>query len=356
MANKNEMEVIEPKYVRFDKDMSSIVKGFAIIFMMFLHCYDDYKYEVPLNFDHAYMFLHDGFVVCVGIYAFMIGFGYAFSLTKDLRYGWQHIKKLMIPYLIIFFVFILPTCYHEFFASGWKMMLYTLLGLDVRFFYYNWFIYVFIFAMLVLPYFTRFIDKNPLSNTLISVAGVYVTQVLFHFLVYPRIDTHFQYMFFNCFTLTMVYLLGYLFAHEHYYERIPIDKISKPVALVLSLSVLLLVQFLESRYRIRAGFMFDFFYAPLAIGAIVLIFSKFELKHLRRAMIKLGWASMYMWFLQALFHTPIVRTVYQPIITIFSDINLVVIWTIVVLFFASWILKTIVDYLLALPKRLSAAK
>ena len=344
------------KYIRFDKDMSSIVKGFAIIFMLFLHGYDDYKYEVPLNFDHAYMFLHDGFVVCVGIYAFMIGYGYAFSKTKDLRYGWQHIKKLMIPYLAIFFVFILPTCYHEFFASGWKMMLYTLLGLDVRFYFYNWFIYVFIFAMLVLPFFTRFIDKKPLRNTFILIACVYVTQVLFHFLVYPYIDTHFEYMFFNCFALTMVYLLGYLFAHERYYERIPIEKISKPVALVLSISVLLLVQFLESRCRIRAGFMFDFFYAPFAIGAIVLLFSKFELKYLRKVMIKLGWASMYMWFLQALFHTPIVRTVYQPIITIFSDINMVVIWNIVVLFYVSWILKTIVDYLLALPKRRSATK
>ena len=92
------------------------------------------------------------------------------------------------------------------------------------------------------------------------------------------------------------------------------------------------------------------------IGAIVLLFSKFELKYLRPVMIKLGWASMYMWFLQALFHTPIARQVYQPIITIFNDVNLVVLWTMVVLFFAAWAFRTVMDYILRFLSRRFASK
>lgn len=340
------------KYVRFDRDMSSIVKGFAIIFMLILHGYSQYKYDVPLSFEYANIPAHAGFNICVGMYAFMIGFGYAFSKTKDLKYGWNHIKKLMIPYLTIFVVFILPTCYHEFFSSGWKMMIYTILGLDVKFYYYNWFIYVFIYAMLVMPVFARFIDKKPLRNTAILVIAAYLAEVFAHFVILPHLEKQLHFLVFNCLTLTPIILLGYLFAHEHYYEKIRIDHLSKPLVLIASVVTLCAMIYLDSILRVGFGIVFEFFYAPVAIGAIAVLFSRFEFKYLRKVMVKLGWASMYMWFLQALVHTPIVRTVYQPVITIFSDVNLVVLWTIVVLFFAAWLLRSAIDYLMGVKGKL----
>lgn len=91
--------------------MSSVIKGFAILFMLLLHRYDSGLYDVPLKYVNAFMFAHDGFYIYVGIYAFMIGYGYAFSRSKDLKCGWQHIKKIMIPYLTIFLLLILPVCY-----------------------------------------------------------------------------------------------------------------------------------------------------------------------------------------------------------------------------------------------------
>ena len=60
-------------------------------------------------------------------------------------------------------------------------------------------------------------------------------------------------------------------------------------------------------------------------------------------MIKIGELSVYMWFFHALFYTKAVRWFYQPVITIFNDINLVVLWTIILTFFASWLIKSIVD-------------
>lgn len=345
------------KYVRFDRDMTNIVKGFAILFMVKLHSYaGDFVYEVPLNYDHAFMFAHDGFNICVGLFTFMIGYGYAFSRTKDLRYGWQHIKKLMIPYLAIFFLFILPTCYREFFSSGWEMMLYTLTGLEVTFYYYNWFVYVFIYAMLVLPAITRFIDKKPLRNTVIAIVAFYLLEVFAHFFIMPYLNKTFHFFLFNCLTLTPIILLGYLFAHEHYYERIRLDNLSKPLVLVVSLLALFAMIYLDSKLRVGFGMVFEFFYAPIAIGAIAVLFSKFDFGFFRKIMIKVGWASMYIWFLQALLFTPIVRTVYQPIITIFDDINLVAIWAFVVLFFTAWILRSVIDYLLNLGKSHSSSK
>ena len=344
------------KYVRFDRNMSSIVKGFAILFMIKLHSYGQGLYEVPLNYDHAFWFAHDGFNICVGIFAFMVGFGYAFSKTKDLKYAWQHIKKLYIPYITIFLLFILPTCYKEFFASGWDMMAYTLTGLDFSFYYYNWFIYVFIYAMLVMPAISRFIDKKPLRNSVIAIIAFYFLEVFSHFFIMPYLNKTWHFFLFNCLTLTPIILLGYLFAHEHYYERIRIDKLPKILVAVVCVLALVAMIYADSLLRVGAGIVFEFFYAPIAIGAIVILFSKFELKYLRKVMIKLGWASMYMWFLQALVHTPIVRQVYQPIVTIFSDVNLVVIWTAIVLFIAAWLLRSVIDYLLGLISHKNVSK
>ncbi len=69
----------------------------------------------------------------------------------------------------------------------------------------------------------------------------------------------------------------------------------------------------------------------------------FEWRPVKAVMIKLGEVSVYMWFFHALFVTKVVSWFYQPAITIFSDVNLVVLWAIVLTFFASWLIKTIVD-------------
>ena len=79
------------------------------------------------------------------------------------------------------------------------------------------------------------------------------------------------------------------------------------------------------------------------IGGIVVMFNTFEWRPVKAVMMKLGEVSVYMWFFHALFFTKVVSWFYQPAITIFSDVNLVVLWAIVLTFFASWLIKTIVD-------------
>ena len=87
----------------------------------------------------------------------------------------------------------------------------------------------------------------------------------------------------------------------------------------------------------------DLFYAPLIIGAIVVFFNKFKCPHFRKTMAKIGEVSVYMWFFHALYYTKAVRWFYQQAITIFHDINLVVLWAIVLTFFVSWLIKSLVD-------------
>ena len=132
-------------YVRFDKNMSSIVKGCAILFMMILHCYGR-EYLVTLNYDYAPISHWNGvFKICIGIFSFMVGYGYAFSKDKDMKYSWRHIKKLLITFWTILFVFTLPFCVKEVANTDASILFYNLFGINSRFNYYSWFVYFFIF-------------------------------------------------------------------------------------------------------------------------------------------------------------------------------------------------------------------
>lgn len=341
------------QYVRFDKGMTAIVKAFAIIFMMILHCYGGY--DVELDYSHSLLGDVSGaFKICVGMFTFMVGYGYAFSRDKDMKYAWQHIKRLLIVFWTILFVFTLPFCIKKVADTDIVVLLYNLFGIDSTFNYYSWFVYFFIFAMLVMPFVSRFIDRKPVRNTAIVVVAAVLLSVFVHEI--PRmlswvdiqvpdvVDNKPHLALFFSLSMMPPMVLGYLFAHEGYYERINIGRWSKAVTIVLCVAMMVLALALHYFWSpINIPFQFDFFYAPLMIGAIVVLFSKFEWKPVRAVLTKMGEVSVYMWFFHALFFTQAVKWFYQPAITIFSDINMVVLWAIVLTFFASWLIKAVVD-------------
>ena len=345
------------KYVRFDKSMTAVVKGFAIIFMMLLHCYGK-GYIAPVDYSHS-LFTGVGgmFKICVGMFCFMVGYGYAFSRDKDAKYSWQHIKKLLIPFWIILFIFTLPFCIKEVAATDTVTLLYNLVGIDSHFNYYSWFVYYFIFTMIVMPFVARFINRKPLLNTVIAIIVSLLLSIGAHEI--PRlmsrvgvqmsdiVDNKPLLALFFCLNMLPVTLLGYLFAHEGYYGRINVDNRPKWVTLLLCLAAMALALALHYFWSpIYIPFQFDFFYAPLMIGGIVVMFNTFEWRPVKAVLMKLGEVSVYMWFFHALFFTKVVSWFYQQAITIFSDINLVVLWAIVLTFFASWLIKTVVDWVI----------
>ncbi len=351
------------RYVRFDKGMTAIVKGFAIVFMMLLHCYGADNYDVQLNYDHSLLTgASDMFKICVGMFCFMVGYGYAFSKDKDMKYSWRHIKKLLITFWTILFVFTLPFCVKEVANTDASILFYNLFGINSRFNYYSWFVYFFIFAMIVMPFVSRFIDRKPVRNTAIVVVVCVLLSVVVHEI--PRfmslvgvqmpaiVDVDPLMALFNSLMMMSATVLGYLFAREGYYERINIGKLSGALTVVLCVIAFVVALGLRHYfYPLNIPFQFDFFYAPLMIGAIVVFFSKFELRPLRAVLMKLGEVSVYMWFFHALFYVQAVRWFYQPAITIFNDINLVVLWAIVLTFFISWGIKSVVDWVVKLASK-----
>ena len=102
--------------IDFDKEKTGIIKGVAIIFMIVLHVfggagwYED-RYDLPMNNNEILIHFMGALQICVGIFTFMIGFGYAFSKKKDFAYSIHHTKQLLHVFWTVLFLFALPAGY-----------------------------------------------------------------------------------------------------------------------------------------------------------------------------------------------------------------------------------------------------
>lgn len=307
----------------FGKDKTAIIKGIAIIFMIMLHCG-----------------VADVLKLCVGIFTFMVGYGYAFAQVKDWRYSLQHIKKLLIPFWAILFVFTFPVMYFQGNLGGAKMILLNMFGINSEYNWYSWFVAFFIYAMIVMPLMSCFIDRKSIVWTLIFIILAYIGEAAVHSIPWWS-DNDWMQRLFDCLLCTPGMLLGYLFAHEGWYTKIkvPAHWSVTIAAVLLAIAVLALRDFVGS----VAGVNLDFFYAPLFILSVLIIFNRYELPLLTKVLIVLGNVSVYMWFFHALFFTDAVRGVYEPLIRISDNLCIVTCWTILLTYVCSCVLKYIVE-------------
>ncbi len=304
--------------LKFGKDKTAIIKGIAIIFMIMLHCG-----------------VADVLKLCVGIFTFMVGYGYAFAKNKDWRYSLNHIKKLLIPFWTILFVFTFPVMYVQGNLDGAKMILLNMFGINSEYNWYSWFVAFYIYCMIVMPFMSKLIDRKPIVSTIGFIVLAYVLEAAVHTI--PNwADNDWTKRLFDCFLCTPGVLLGYLFAHEGWFTKIQITKSASAFWLVLAAMVIAMVFVLRSQIGALLGFNLDFFYASLFIFAVLIILNLYELPVLYKFLATLGDVSVYMWFFHALFFTGAVAPVYGPLRQISDSLWIVTPWTIFLTFVCSW--------------------
>lgn len=309
----------------FAKDKTAIIKGIAIVFMVMLHCG-----------------VADVLKLCVGIFTFMVGYGYAFAKVKDLRYSWQHIKKLLIPFWTILFVFTFPVMYIQGNLYDIRKLLLNLFGINSEYNFFSWFVAFFIYAMIVMPLMSRLIDRKPIVATAVLIFIAFALEtVVYSILGWSKND--WTQRTFDCILCTPGMLLGYLFAHERWYTSI---KIPKHWSMIIVAALIVAIVFiLRSYLGSLIGFNLDFFYAPLFILAVLIIFNLYKLPVLSRTLMELGNVSVYMWFFHALFFTEVVSYVYSPIVKISDNLGIYTCWTILVTFVCSWLISKSIAYI-----------
>ena len=322
--------------MNFSREMTAVIKGCAIVFMILLHVFGGsgwYDVDLPMNHNEELIRFMGSLQICVGIFVFMIGYGYAFSKKKDFLYSFTHIKKLLTAFWMVLFLLAVPACDESMWGGG-KELILNMFGVSESLCWVSWFVFLYIWAMIVMPFFGRLVDRRPYLYTVVLSALSYVALIVIHGLV-PEFGTKpLWHTLWVCFMWTPLILIGYLCARKRLVEKINFPK-SLWVAIVAIL-IIFAVLFAKSRFAGINILNFDILYAPIVILCILTIFSCWEMPWLRKVMMELGDKSVYMWFVHALFLSAATRGVYARFILISDNLWLIGLWTIVLSYAVSW--------------------
>lgn len=324
--------------ISFGKDKTAIIKGFAIIFMIILHCGipEYYTEKMPFSENQLLVECYKVLKLCVGIFTFMVGYGYAFSKTKDLQYSWEHIEKLLIPFWTILFVFTFPIAFFYNNLGSIDSIILNLFGINSCLNWFSWFVAFYIYAMIIMPILSKIIDQKPIWWTLFFIIVAYLMEASLHQFYPLYTNNDFTQRLFDCLSCTPCMLLGYLFANKQWFSKVMIQRKDK----WLFIAFLLIIAVFVLRFHISAimGFNLDFFYAPMFIFAVLILFNIFELPLITKILTIIGNVSVYMWFFHALFFTKAVRNFYQPFILISDSLWIIIPWTLFLTFTCSWLI------------------
>jgi hypothetical protein len=214
-------------------------------------------------------------------------------------------------------------------------------GIDETLLWVSWFVFLYIWAMIVMPFCGRLLDKQPYLWTILLFVLCQVFKVAIWYYVDNfnfRAGWHSLYV---CFSWTPTILLGYLFARKELFQKIRIPNYwLVPVVATVIVAVTLWLKMVMPGIKILN---FDIIYAPIIILCILVVFSQFKMKYLSKMIVELGGKSVYMWFVHALFFTAATRPVYHQFVMISDNLWIVAIWTIVLSYMLSVILKKIVE-------------
>lgn len=327
----------------FDKSKTSIIKGFAIVFMIVLHVFGGagwYDAVLPMNDDSSLIHWMGTLKICVGIFTFMVGYGYAFSLKKDFYYSWCHSKKLLVVFWVVLFGFALPAGYDK--LSGGGDLLLNMFAIKSDICWVSWFVHFYLWAMLVMPFIGRLIDRKPILFSAASIVVVFVSEIGLHELWPSYKENPWVQVLFNCLVQSPCMILGYLFARRNWFGKI---RLPRHAALPFGVIILAFATLCMRRMAGSIlGFNLDFFYAPVMIFCILALFGAVPMKGFARVMAELGDKSVYMWFFHGLFFTAATRAVYQPLIMVSDNLWVISVWTLLLTYLGAVVLKKAVEY------------
>lgn len=332
------------KQIEFTREKTAIVKGFAIVFMIILHVFGGsgwYDTDLAMNHNEALMSFMPTFKLCVGMYVFMVGYGYAFCKSRDFVYSIRHVKRLLTCFWLILFLFSFPAAVTSGAVGGGKELLLNMLGISSTLCWVSWFVYFYIWAMFIMPFVSWAIDRNPKVITpllmLLAYGAMFGTRrfVLAH---YPNDWTQ---ALFDCLLNTPLMLMGYAFARLSVFERIHIPESWTSVGVSFLIAAVILVA--RAYTRGTVGVITELIYAPAMILCILSMFTAKSLNVAVKVMKELGDKSVYMWFFHAIFFTAATRPVYQRFVMASDNLWVIAIWTIVISYVCSRGIKKIVD-------------
>lgn len=276
--------------VTFDKEKSQIMKGVAIIAMVFHHC-------LFITDSYWWLLACQSMKICVAFFCFIIGYAYMFGNNTFIS-RMRRCFKLYIQYWILLIFIFIPLNFND--LNGGNIA-YNIIGIKHNLHYFNWFLYFYLFVMLVFPVIKIIIDKHKHFGVIVIVLGCYIIKLFADQLsrMYP--ENIWIRALIECMVYLPIVALGYAFYRYQFFAIIQ-EKYGKyadwKVWAVFTITGVLMMK------RAIVGFYLDIIWAPIMIYCITYFFTRYKWKYLRKMLIEFGKMSMLMWFIHAIFFMP----------------------------------------------------
>lgn len=344
------MEEIKDRQPYFDKTITGLIKGIALI-MMFVHHFftfpewwvESISYPVIENYGRIFRM---PFGLCVSVFCFLTGYFYGFSKDRSYRYSVKKIINILITYWCVFIIFVIlgvSVCHCSYSITD---IIKEALGIDTPTMFFCWYVDFYIAFMLILPLITKIMSKNIYLDLFIGIAAVpAVFSVIEHFVSNPtagdvlaNLEMHFP-----------VALMGYIFASYGIFEKIQ-DLNKRLIKSRVINGIFIAVMALMVCYGQGAaqsftfsihGFYFtlnmDIIYAPLFIYALVYMCRGIKFKPVKDVLFQIGKYSLLMWFISCIFFGK-TKEIFQPVLYFPKNPLLVLIWGLLICFGAAFVL------------------
>lgn len=278
--------------VQITKDNTTILKGFAILFMIAHHVLIKEFYVHPDSILNTFLVLRlqIGMKTCVGIFTFIIGYGFFFSKQYNTKYVVSHMFRLIWKYWIVL-LFTILLSYWGGYLFDVQDVLFNAFGLKHQYNLGNWYIYFYFYALLVLPLIARLFNGKFIYQKLMLLI------ILFGLLTYMNTikGTLFAAAK-ECTRYTPMLAVGFVCAKTNI-----LSKWSNIVKSRISWGALAFVSVII-RCGISGvfGIVTDIITVPLFTISISRLFKGLVSKWYAKVFLSLGSASTMMWFIHAI--------------------------------------------------------
>lgn len=201
------------------KERSLCIKGVAIILMLIHHCFGFPEwYYISIKYVELDIVLYGikfTTKICVAIFAFITGWGFAYTSNKSIYSSIKRIKNLLMKYWFVMMLILLLAIITGFRYQDKYVFLLELFGLYTPIMIFGWYVYFYILSMLFLPLVYHFFNDLKLT-LIIAFISLLISEKIYliiHNNILRDVIAHFLFYF-------PIIVLGYLMAYHNLYSKI----------------------------------------------------------------------------------------------------------------------------------------
>ena len=347
----------------FDKEMTNVVKGIALI-IMFIHHFFTFPYWWVSSVSYPYFeklwpYLQPPTRLCVPIFCFLTGYFYYFTREKTFRYSFKKISDLLVSYWFIY----IPLALFASIVMDYKytpmLFLQELFAFNTPTMIFCWYVNFYCLFMLIMPLIVKVITNSIHVNLFITII---LTPTLFHLIgmLIGKYSIILHDAFKSIYFCLPNVLVGYLFAKHSIFRQIEsccINQIhNKTTHIILAICAIIFIplgRYIEPSMtivlhklplfneNISFYICFDVLYAPFFIYFFIYVIKTINIGYLRHGLSIIGKNSVLMWFIHCLFFANS-KTIFQPLLYFPKNPILVLLWGIVICLAISFVCNKLI--------------